>query len=412
MKRIVFVLLLLGLIGQGVFAQGISMYGYGRTYWGGFMQHDGEYSILQNTLDLRFDHRGSRTSLFANPVVYYYPDQDLDILLRQAYLDLHFDSMDIRLGKQQIIWGKADGVFITDILSPKDLREFLLPDFEEIRLGINALKTSYYRGNSTYEFVWMPVFQKGLMPSDTSRWAPRKPGFLAGAEYDYSNAEVEKKFENSQFAFRYSLLASAADIELVAAYVWDELPTNHVYRTIDQETNQMTGLIVRPEHHRLGVFGGSFSTTKGGFVIRGEGAYYTGKHFNTTESAHIGGTVRRDYLHYLAGVEYILWGATISGQLIQETILNHDDYIMQDQFRNTATFLISKDYRRETIRLELFTYYGIDDNDALIRPKMTYDFADGFEILAGANIFLGDGVGYFGQFEKNDMIYVKVKYNF
>ena len=412
MKRTIFVLLLIGLIGQGVFAQGISMYGYGRTYWGGFMQHDGEYSILQNTLDLRFDHRGMKTSLFANPVVYHYPDQDLDILLRQAYLDLHFDSMDIRVGKQQIIWGKADGVFITDILSPKDLREFLLPDFEEIRLGINALKMSFYRGNSTYEFVWMPVFQEGILPSDTSRWAPRKPEFLTGAEYDYSNAEVEKKLENSQFAFRYSLLASAADVELVAAYVWDELPTNHIYRTFDPETNQVTGLTVRPEHHRLGVFGGSFSTTKGGFVIRGEGAYYTGKHFNTTNPAHVGGTVRRDYLHYLAGVEYILWGATVGGQLIQETILNHDDYIMQDQFRNTATFLISKDYRRETINLELFTYYGIDDNDALIRPSITYDFADGFEILAGANIFLGDGTGYFGQFEKNDMIYAKVKYNF
>jgi hypothetical protein len=194
--------------------------------------------------------------------------------------------------------------------------------------------------------------------------------------------------------------------------VWDELPTNHVYRTIDTETNQVTGLTVRPEHHRLGVFGGSFSTTKGGFVIRGEGAYYTGKHFNTTNPADIGGTVRRDYLHYLAGVEYILWGATVGGQLIQETILNHDDYIMQDQFRNTATFLISKNYRRETITFELFSYYGFDDNDALIRPKITYDFADGFEILAGANIFLGDGTGYFGQFEKNDMIYAKVKYNF
>jgi hypothetical protein len=160
MKRIVFVILLLGMMGQAVFTQGISLYGYGRSYVGGFVQHDGEYSILQNTLDLRFDHRGAKASLYANPVVHHHPDQELDILLRQAYLDLHFDSMDIRLGKQQIIWGKADGVFITDILSPKDLREFLLPDFEEIRLGINALKMSYYHGNSTYEFVWMPCSRK------------------------------------------------------------------------------------------------------------------------------------------------------------------------------------------------------------------------------------------------------------
>jgi hypothetical protein len=271
---------------------------------------------------------------------------------------------------------------------------------------------SYYRGNSTFDFVWIPVFQKGMLPSDTSRWALGMHDIPENAEFDYSNTDVEKKLENSQFAFRYSMLSSTADVEIMTAYVWDELPTFHLYREFDPGTSLVTGMAVRPEHHRLGVFGGSFSTTSGGFIMRGEGAYYTGKYFNTTEPSHVGGTVRRDYLHYLAGAEYSIWGANVGIQFIQETILNHDDYIIQDRLRNTATFLVSKDYRRETIKLELFTYYGIDDKDALLRPKVTYDFADGFEIIGGANIFIGDGTGYFGQFEKNDMIYAKVKYNF
>jgi hypothetical protein len=63
MKRFLLAIIVIGVLGQGVFAQGISLYGYGRTYWGGFVQHDGEYSILQNTLDLRFDQRGMKASL-------------------------------------------------------------------------------------------------------------------------------------------------------------------------------------------------------------------------------------------------------------------------------------------------------------------------------------------------------------
>ena len=59
-------------------------------------------------------------------------------------MDLYFDNFDLRIGKQQIIYGKAEGVFITDVVSPKDLREFLLPDFEEIRMGITAAKLSYF----------------------------------------------------------------------------------------------------------------------------------------------------------------------------------------------------------------------------------------------------------------------------
>jgi hypothetical protein len=37
---------------------------------------------------------------------------------------------------------------------------------------------------------------------------------------------------------------------------------------------------------------------------------------------------------------------------------------------------------------------------------VTYNFADGFEVMGGANIFLGDK-GRFGQYKDNDMLYVK-----
>jgi hypothetical protein len=62
---------------------------------------------------------------------------------------------------------------------------------------------------------------------------------------------------------------------------------------------------------------------------------------------------------------------------------------------------------------------GLNKHDALIRPTLTYDFADGFEILGGANIFMkdadileGDDPGQFGYFDDNDMLYLKVKYSF
>ena len=54
---------------------------------------------------------------------------------------------------------------------------------------------------------------------------------------------------------------------------------------------------------------------------------------------------------------------------------------------------------------------AVNHGDALVRPKVTYAFADGFEVLGGANIFLGD-TGRFGQYSDNDMIYVKIKYSF
>ena len=93
-------------------------------------------------------------------------------------------------------------------------------------------------------------------------------------------------------------------------------------------------------------------------------------------------------------------------------ILDYDDAIRNDQFSSTATFLARQDFLRETLSVELFVYYGLNDGDALIRPKLTYDLTDGFEILFGSNIFTGPTDSTFGQFHANDMVYTKVKYSF
>ena len=72
-----------------------------------------------------------------------------ELTLREIFIDLYFDSFDIRIGKQQVIWGKADGVFINDIVNPLDLRYFLMQDFENIRMGIPMIKANvYFKGIS------------------------------------------------------------------------------------------------------------------------------------------------------------------------------------------------------------------------------------------------------------------------
>lgn len=101
------------------------------------------------SLNLILEQKSDKVAFRVNPYLYHYFDNDLELGLREAYLDLNFSNFNLRAGKQQIIWGKAEGVFITDIVSPKDLSEFLLRDFDEIRMGVTSLKAGYYFGNNT-----------------------------------------------------------------------------------------------------------------------------------------------------------------------------------------------------------------------------------------------------------------------
>lgn len=379
-------------------------HGFVRTHLGALTEQGGEYSVLQNTFDWKLDFGKGDVALYVNPVFNYNALNDnLDITLRQAYMDIYFDNFDLRIGKQQIIWGKADGVFITDIISPRDLSEFILPDFDEIRLGIDAIKFDYYLGNSTFETVWIPTFQSTIIPDKNSIWAPAMPDFPMSVNYDYSNADVENKLSESEIALKYSYLGSAIDFELMAAYMWDDNPAMHIYPQSDT-------LIIKPEYHRLPLVGTSFSKAVGGAVVRGETAYYFDKRFSA-EDFSVNGIKEKDYLHYLVGYDHNWFGVNVSFQFIQEYIMDYEEDIRNDEFSNTMTFLASKTFINETLELSLFSYYGINDNDALLRPKLSYDFSDGFNVLLGTDIFIGEE-GNFGQYNDNDMVYMKVRYDF
>ena len=404
------IILLLLFFNTGIKGESLNLTGYVRNYTGMLLDGGNDFSILQNTFNLNLDHSKGKIAFKVNPYIYDYQNKDLEIGLRQAYIDIFFKSMDIRIGKQQIIWGKADGVFITDVISPKDLREFLLPEFDEIRMGITAVKVDYYIGNSTLELVWVPVFSPTMMPEESSIW---NPGFdlPLQPEFDYSRKKVQESLKNSEVFLKYSTVSSAIDLEFMAGYMWDDDPAMHTVKNIDPVTMQPESITIIPEHHRLGLVGGSFSTTLGGYVIRGEGAYYFGKYFLSEDPMIEEAVVEKDYLQYLIGVDFTLMDIKMSVQFIQQYILDYDDPIVNDRAENMMTFLATKDFLRETLFLELFSYIGLNDGDALIRGKVKYKFSDELEILLGANIFTGTE-GMFGQYNKNDMVYAKVKYSF
>ncbi|MCK5170762.1 MAG: hypothetical protein KAQ75_12865, partial [Bacteroidales bacterium] len=406
MKTKGLILILILIASQFVKAQTPEISGFVRNYTGA-LYDNGDFAILQNTLNMNITKSGDKIAFKANPMLYHYNADSLDLRLRELYLDLYFTNFDLRIGKQQVVWGKADGVFITDIVSPLNLTEFLLPDFDEIRTGITAVKFDYYIGNHTLEVIWMPVITPTETPASNSIWYVT-PDFPVAPTFDYSNQDIDPNLENSEVFVKYSAMTSKIDFEIMGAYTWDDYPTMHIQKTIDPATMQLTGLNITPQHHRLSVGGGSFSTEIKGIILRGEGAYYNGKYFQIDDPDPLAnGTIEKDYLHYLVGVDFNIADVKLSSQFIQQSILDYNDLMSNEKVENTMTFLARMDLMRETLHLELFSYIGLTNQDALIRPKITYDFDDSFSILLGSNIFIGETDGRFGQYGDNSMIYTK-----
>lgn len=80
-------------------------------------------------------------------------DQEWDLELRDAFFDYSQGSFDWRIGKQQIVWGEAMALFVADIINAKDLREYVLPEFEQMRLNQWSAVMTYTEGVLKFLFM-------------------------------------------------------------------------------------------------------------------------------------------------------------------------------------------------------------------------------------------------------------------
>jgi hypothetical protein len=382
-KKIITGLTISLMILSNLSATDVSLHGSVRNYIGVLPTQDFDYAIMQDTFNLTLEYYGDNSDILVNPYMNYDLDDELSVDLREAYINLYLDDADIRIGKQQVVWGKSDGLFITDVVSPKNLQEFLLPDFNEIRLGVTAIKADYYIKDSTWELIWIPIFTPDTLPDEDSIWN------AYNIDFGDTDEDIDASLENSEIFGRYSTYTSNVDYEIMGGYMWDDEPTVN-------SSGEFT-------HYRTGILGGSMSSSVGDFIIRSEGAWYIGKQITTN--------LEMDYLHYMIGLDYKIDGWSLSTQVVQKVYLNYEDNSAVDQWTNTITFMANKEFLENTVLFEFFTYIEFDDINALVRPKVTYNIFDDTDLILGANIFLGDS-GTFGQFDDNDMIYTKATYSF
>ena len=77
--------------------------------------------------------------------------------LREAYIDSAIGDIDVRIGKQQVVWGKADGVKFLDIINPTDFREWAQNTMEDSRIPLwMGVFEKDLGNNDSLQFVWVP----------------------------------------------------------------------------------------------------------------------------------------------------------------------------------------------------------------------------------------------------------------
>ncbi|MEO8036987.1 MAG: hypothetical protein ABI837_21345, partial [Acidobacteriota bacterium] len=117
----------------GGFFDGAAAYTYADpVHWSravGRLQLVGQGEVA-DTVKWKISGRVDGDLVYATSDFYLDPvkkNQRLDFFWGENYIDFSAGSWDFRLGAQQIVWGEVVGLFVADVVSAHDMREFLLP---------------------------------------------------------------------------------------------------------------------------------------------------------------------------------------------------------------------------------------------------------------------------------------------
>lgn len=325
-------------------------------------------------------------------------------VVRQAYFDVIGDNFDLRVGRQLIIWGRADRFNPTDVLTPADFR-FLTVEDQGQRFGAIAASGRWFI-NDTWSLygALLPAFRPSILPE----------GFLpSGVSAD--DADAFEPFDEPGFALKLERIGFAADgsVSLVRSHF------------------PLPALTARPDgtlafiNSEFFMLGADFAATTDVWGFRGELAYVDFRE----EDRFPAETGPQDYLYAVLGVERAVFETS---NLIVQGLFRHvfdfepssasppglaelaevNDAIY-GQFDETEPGLnasLTSRFLNDTLRTEVGGAVFFGERSAALRAKASYQITDRATVAGMLNVFAGPEESIFGAIEDSSRLFVELRY--
>ena len=363
--------------------------------------------------------------------------ESLVLRIDESYVDYYgfvLDDLDVRVGKQRVIWGTADGFNPTSYLAPYDLQNPL--DFTK-KLGVTALLATYYAPwGIDLTGVVVPVFTPSLLPTDI--FATSLPVDLdvlsGGMEVALGGVTDTVEMpalavENVQAAARLGWTVFNVDMSASWFRGRSTLP---VVAGIDATSFDLTedpipvdidARLVYPELQAAGL---DMATSLGGIGVWGEAAVFfperirspltvLGNDVNPLTGEDIDPILVVDdtpYVKAVAGLDYTFQGGYyfnlqyLRGFFHEQTAAALQDY---------ALGVFRKKLFQDVVEIQLMGGGEIDDVEHigwLAGGELIYAPFDASKLTLGGIVARGDDGTAFDMFSDLDQVYLRFRSDF
>jgi hypothetical protein len=181
--------------------------------------------------------------------------------LREAYANAYLGPLDLRVGKQIVVWGRADLLNPTNNITPNDLR-IRSPIEDDRRVGNVGARAFLRLSPIRIEGVWMPSYVATELPT------VGLPQFVSFGTPVYPDARLKNWLE----AARVHLELPSFEMSISYLHGYAPLPGLTLTSLTFDQVNP--SVVIARTAYKHQVVGCDFSTTVGDFLgVRAEAAY-------------------------------------------------------------------------------------------------------------------------------------------
>ncbi len=304
--------------------------------------------------------------------------------------------IDLKVGRQIMVWGKSDNVRVTDVLNPLDNREPGLVDIDDLRLPVFMTRLDYYIGpwNLTtlavheVRFNKDPVFGSDFFPLNSPPPPEEKPA---------------SHFRNTQYGAALNGIFTGWDLSFYAARFFN--PQTHFKQVSPTET--------RRAHSWLTMVGAATNLARGNWLFKAEAAYLDGFRFFA-----LPGT--RSRLDLLVGADYTGFSeTTLSAEIVNRHLFDFDNRLKDppDNAQEDEPGLALRyqaDFLHDTLHLVFVALiFGPTAEDGAVeRASIRYDWSDYLSLTAGLVAYQSGDLASFRTIGDNDRLFFEAVYSF
>jgi hypothetical protein len=332
---------------------------------------------------------------------------EFSVDLREAYVDYTTGDFDFRLGRQTATWGVGDLLFVNDVF-PKDWVSFFSGrPLEYLKIAVDGFRTRYSSDALNAELLIMPVFTPDNVPTSGRFFL-----FDPFASVPIRDERLpEKTYGNAELALRLYRRVGDFDASVYAYRGFWPTPSM-------EPDDFIAPTRVTAFYPDLSVYGFSAQGSALGGIVSLESGFYHSR----DDQDGADPTVPNSQVRFLIGYErHIGEDSRIGIQYYGESMEDYSAYEgslpagfpAQEEYRDTVTLRLERLLRHQTLRLSLFAFYSPADRDYLVQPQVSSKLSDDLSITLGANVFGGGkDTTFLGQFDRNDNVYLSVRFDF